>query len=378
MLQLGMSFLVKQLKQTDINGAPLLFLAVHTETERSCFEEVRAEIVAVLSRVGFNTQLMSMDSRKKGIAMYAAMGQHLETFKQVKELIDVQCSWVVDDKGDVDDEVNDEANTRPTPEHDQAKEETEEVRQMWTRLLEWRDDVGRTLLHYASGEGSVQVLREVVKMGTKYDVLETMSAADGNGRTPVMYVLRNMFNRDRGVLELKLGLLADSARDPTGLKGRCKVLSPPGVDLTRNHTVANTVLMHAARGGPEAFDIALNNIWAWDKKSWNLDHALDIELVQGVGEKSVSNHAEAEGPIDMKTWGRGMLLAAAARGGHLEILDIVTAAIRVSGVCVSCRSLFDYLIFFVLAMREKQGAHQMVATVNHVTFRRRKRQQRSS
>lgn len=348
--------LVKQLKGSDLEGAPLLFLAASSRTEETCFDTVKAVIGSVLHTVGFREQLTAVDHRQRGIMTYAAKSNHHTVFVKVCALMKAQCKRACQEERKV---------RVKSKKIDQ--DESSRIDNKWKGLMCCRDDTGRTLLHHASEAGSAQVLEKVVKMAVDEEVFEEMSTVDKNGRTPIMHVLRNEYNEDKEVLHKKVEILWDEPCTRSSWLWKREIQSPK--DLTKiggsgkeRFTMGSTELLHAARGGPHTFALALEksrearSLGKEQKPLDYVDEILGVKMrlrkanTDGKGEdvaergnenskghvRSTSTESTKDveddkgGNSDLLTWGRAMLLAAAARGGHVEVLKQVESGIQVS------------------------------------------------
>lgn len=213
----------------------------------------------------------------------------------------------------------------------------------WENLRR-RDLTGRTILHHAAEAGCSKILSEVMhrlKNGeglTDEEFLE-LSRADENGRTPIMHVLRLRHGyEDDGDLEKQFSMLYKKTRDlertfstqpekigSSGWMQQRKVLHPKEVpkELHGITVKATTELMHAARGGYESLQLALDKVRESTGESIvKIDTALNVTF-----EPELATGTEPAG-LAKEAWGWGMLLAAAARGGHVDVLKAVVYAIE--------------------------------------------------
>lgn len=358
---------MKQLRESDANGAPLLFLAASSKGPRSCFEDVRREIEDTLSAIGLIEQIEAVDRKAaRGILMYAARSNHVGVFREVLRLLEAACKGTLSGQN---------------------------FRKDWETKLKAafmrRDKSRRTLLHHASEAGNAAILRTVVTMAEDYGVFAAMSEPDKNGRTPMMYVLRRRYltGSIADCVRQKFELLWRKHRNagnggwmhrrplrlhpktPRDLRGR------PVDDVSTGRTMeersrlesdqvvvkGTTELIHAAYGGlqtlqlvlektvPEGEEVDLNKV--------DLDEIIGVTLVNKRTDEIMTLNGEPSGD-QLKSWGHGMLLAAAARRGHVDVLDIIEEKIRnpgtggcedhvrraIEAISLSGRSLFTLAI----------------------------------
>ncbi|CAN0415187.1 unnamed protein product, partial [Ectocarpus sp. 13 AM-2016] len=64
---LGVGCLVKQLRAWDINGTPLLFLAISSRSSENCFKTVHDELVTALGKGGLVEQIAASDDLGRNI-----------------------------------------------------------------------------------------------------------------------------------------------------------------------------------------------------------------------------------------------------------------------------------------------------------------------
>lgn len=210
----------------------------------------------------------------------------------------------------------------------------------WAEEVDKIDHTGKTLLHHAAGFGSFEVLDEVVQLCLKTTDGGTLHrSADHMGRTPIMHVLRHKFKYREGDIERKFDLLGRKTMKDDWLA--------PRPVRPRNHVrgftpVGSTGLMHAAQGGPEALNLALGKIRDLHGSDVvKLERVLAMSFVpttEGDSDRKYTGQLGLHQDLDRSdvhqvtpyTWGCGMLLAAAAKGGSVEVLDMVVPAVEVS------------------------------------------------
>lgn len=340
--QLGLSVLVKQLKGLDLEGAPLLFLAASGSTSEKCFGAVQAVIKSVLGMMRVREQLTAMDYRHRGIMMYAAKSNHSTVFTKVHNLMKEHCRRTLHEEQEARTKLEQSSPNRGSP-----SDEFNQFNEKWSALVAHRDGTGRTLLHHASEAGSAEVLKKVVELTIDDGSVEDMSDPDVNGRTPIMHVLRNWHNEDMEIVRRKFDILADIPHTQSTWMMERKICSPQtliggGGPGEERFTVGSTELLHAARGGPCTFALALEkcrvvrNITPGENPLDYIDDILGVRMLVRNGKKVEQYKNRSPDP---RTWGRALLLAAAARGGHVEVLDSVVSAVEVSGKGLRARNL---------------------------------------
>lgn len=165
--------LIKDLRGSDIHGAPLLFQAVRGG-DIGCFDVLRTEIGDTLGKGEVNDQLCARDKMKRTIIMCVAdsdndspkMFEHLtRVLKDVKSR-------------------ESEASRQPASTHH------------W--YLRYKDDKDMTLLHLVARFGKKETFEAVLgayRDPTNRSLFEEhLNAPDKKGRTPLMHLLRNKFN----------------------------------------------------------------------------------------------------------------------------------------------------------------------------------------
>lgn len=307
--KLGIRALVKELRELDIDSTPLLSNAAASRGKHSCFRTAYDLVLTVVGKGGLMEQVEAVDRLDRGILMHAARSNHVQTFREVF---------------DMRKETAASAPTAPAADVGSATEEIGKV-----------DSKGMNCLHHAAEAGCCEVLREVMAKCQQAgpSLYGDMNIPDNRGRTPIMLVLRNSGcygeeedTCDNNDLEEKFDMLfktmpegGEAAKtgwmDPTPVPP-CLTPVPP------RQTRAVTELMHAARGGLESLELALN-------KAARVDGGLTINLDDTLSVKELDSH-DAWVPTDgTRTWGRALLLAAAAKRGDVDVLHHVLNAIDV-------------------------------------------------
>lgn len=392
---------MKELREVDINGAPLLFLAASSRTTDTCFQEVLHVVRAFLGMGGLLEQFETHDYKGRNILMYAARGKNKEIFQYVRALdkeIFVSPRRFAEQRPSAHiglTGVVDERNSRPDDEaccnpvsfvrarclrQDISKrtyKETMVVRssEEWFDRVTKVDFSGKTMLHHAAEAASPAVLNQVFTLtneeGNRNAVKQRMVLPDKNGRTPIMLFLRNKsgsYNKkDDAVAKMNILWLHSG-------KGWLKKREVPPVWKIKSDgqeevasekfiTVGRTELFHAAHGGPVTLDLLLQTIRRRHKKDFCvedgkvvvLDNILGMAVQSdktpdgdGLHEHSTTHLKEhnkwfarlhqtisvdtcqEERNQNARNWGYGMLLAAAVKGGHVEVIKRVVMAIEAS------------------------------------------------
>ncbi|CAM9266840.1 unnamed protein product [Ectocarpus sp. 4 AP-2014] len=354
--RVGIHALVKELRETDIDGVPLLFHAASSRRKHCCFRTVYDLVLSVLGKGGVMEQFEALDGLGRGILMHAARSNHVDTFKDVfrkcrkaaesVRLHDRSNPVANDGRTEVTERtLHDFRGERP-PDFTTRTTEGSADGRLLRDVLGKVDRKGMTCLHHAAEAGSSEVLRGVVKLGSS--LWKDLGASDKSGRTPIMLVLRNAFCCEgeehtcgETDLEDKFGILFDEIpwgplppsgghhytgwMQPSSIKTRCL----PTPKQTPVKTRAVTELMHAARGGVASLELALNKPLPNSKTDFedgfkvHLDRALAVEVfIDGSWRQSQDE------PHRTAIWGRALLLAAAARLGDVDALYHVLVAIE--------------------------------------------------
>lgn len=335
--KLGIRTLVKELREIDIDGAPILFHAASSRREHSCFRTVSDLVGIVLGKGGLMEQVEAVDGLGRRLLMHAARSNDVNVFRRIFDMCKEAAGNMM---------VKDQQHLPQPATKNTADAEEELLREVLIK----KDHIGMNCLHHAADAGCWEVLQEVIDKsqeagGTLY---EDMDKPDKSGCTPIMYVLSNRFGcgegeHDDNNLKIKFDMLYEampfeSHPVPGGhrKKGWMEPSPvPPRVNVsekrnapTAKDTRAMTELMHAARGGLASLNLVLNNPLPSSVRpdgGINLDAALNVELSEHDGE----NYGPWERPKWTQTWGRAMLLAAAAKLGDVDVLYHVLDAIKV-------------------------------------------------
>lgn len=334
-----MSVLVKQLTESDVNGAPLLFQAVSSRENDTCFKAVRDELSSTLGRVGLMEQVNAVDRSFMGIMMYAARSNHINVFRDVGSMLKDQRKRALLEELRMNrnewmeyrqEKITGEGPVGDAIETEWKNESQHQLEEVWKKQVARQDAMGRTLLHHACEAGCVDILQEVVAMASEHKVFHRMKSPDKNERTPMMYILRNTHQDDETHVKAKIEVLWNQGGASDWMQER-EVSRPP--DLVQK-MYGKTELMHAARGGPITLRLALSKIRLANGDG-STDGGVQVNNSLGINTR-LHNGAEEvhrtgyDEYFDTMAWGHGMLLAAAARGGHVTVLNCVLKAIKVS------------------------------------------------
>lgn len=152
------------------------------------------------------------------------------------------------------------------------------------------DTKGRTVLLHAAEAGNTALVRKIIDLG-----LDMEKMTDSNGWTALMYAARG--GRGDRVVSLLLDLYSG---DPESLKA----------ELTKVGLDSSTLLMHAALGGQTTTFSTLRKVMYPGEKEKNVKHPDDPEERVRIEAK---------------------LLAWAAEGGSVKILNKIAEGIKVTG-----------------------------------------------
>lgn len=249
----------------------------------------------------------------------------------------------------------------------------ERIPEKWVDRVIKVDHTGKNMLHHAAEAANLAVLKLVYKLVQElgHDVPERMTVSDLNGRTPIMLFLRNRYdsyNDCEGEARDKMNYLWLRATREGWMKKRDvppvwekESGRPSEVQIQKFTTVGRTELFHAAHGGPVTLDLVLEVIRKYQNRFRSPDG--DVVFLDKVLGMAVQNQETTNGnnqhsthdalptippnekwltrigqkvPVStsleqkVRYWGYGMLLAAAVKGGHVEVIKRVVSAIEVS------------------------------------------------
>eukprot|EP00752_Nemacystus_decipiens_P006636 g5966.t1 len=299
--QLGFDVLVKQLRAWDVNGTPLLCLAASSRSITTCFQTVYDKLHAVLGTVGVAEHVRQQDHMGRNILMHAARGNDVDVFKRVKYLYEEHQHTFADPKAMKGDAI---------------------------RLIEI-DNTGRNVLHHAAEAGCLEVLSEIIHLSLLSGTMAYMDTPDNNGLTPMHHLLRAKYGEPEGRNEIasKFKILWEVSGSWMSPRKVMPWTSADGQD--RIEVSAQTELIHAARGGIPTLQLVLDMMRA----AWKVEEVhLDEVILVNIAEEKDNPPADEE----LASWGWGMLLAAATKGGDTEVLEIVVRAIK-SGILRICK-----------------------------------------
>lgn len=338
--KLGIRKLVKELREIDVDGAPVLFHAASSRRKHSCFRIVYDLVDTVLGKGGLMEQVEAVDGLGRGILIHAARSNNLDTFRQVFSICkeaEEAASFITKDR----------SKKSSSQQHSMGSADANA--RVLRAVLVKHDSVGMNCLHHAAEAGGWEILKEVMKEcqevgGSFY---REMDMPDKRGRTPVMFALRSNTEKDLPDtnLQKKFDMLYSAmpcgpTTAPGGRPGWMRPTSVPSYEPSSTtpdgvKTQAVTELMHAARGGVLSLELALNNILPNCKIEVNGGFTVDLDealKVEGLGQNGLWVQTPAT-----KVWGRAMLLAAAAKLGDPDVLYLVLNAIQV------CRNISGHI-----------------------------------
>lgn len=263
-------------------------------------------------------QVETLDGLGRGILMHAARSNHVDTFDKVFRI------------------VRDAERLKHLGPVDGAQHSTKVDQE----LMKTFDNVEMSCLHHAAEAGCGKVLERVIQICTGSDIstFKDVNKADKRGRTPIMLVLKNSYSAEEEAVSVKasvkgkLDLLLKAMHRDKDRPGKQEWMKPVSISLRVPvvgntkviETLAVTELLHAARGGVASLEVVLSEMLPTEPVDGgfpvNLDEALDVR------EKEHGQWAVA------KTWGRALLLGAAARLGSVDVLYHVLVAIKVRAV----------------------------------------------
>lgn len=240
----------------------------------------------------------------------------------------------------------------------------------WVDRVANVDHTGKNILHHAAEAASLAVLNLVLDLVRHVgkDVRSLMAKVDRNERTPIMLFLRNKYDDDDDA-HAKMTSLWNSAGSEGWMKQRpvppvweIESTGEPGGQSPKSVTVGNTELFHAAHGGLARLELAIEFIRKASQcfgvercgDDVSLDKVLDMKtrsssdgeiqdslnydflniLHRGKWLVNQSQKISASETLNkmetVRNRGKGMLLAAAVKGGHVEVIKRVEVAIKVS------------------------------------------------
>lgn len=201
------------------------------------------------------------------------------------------------------------------------------------------DYTGRNVLHHVAEAGCLDVLNEILLMvrHLSHSANGTMHNPDKNGLTPLHHLLRAKYGEPEGPDDTegpdefphkfeKLWLYGN--KDNFMLQRRVMALPREGQDGVAVSAI--TEVIHAARGGLPSLQLILAKIClmkVWQGKPNNTVVTIEEVLCVAVYGTMEGENAPEQSKLD--AWGWGMLLAAAVKGGHVDVLEHVVHAIKV-------------------------------------------------
>eukprot|EP00903_Cladosiphon_okamuranus_P014653 g13587.t1 len=183
--RLGVCALVKELREIDIDGAPILFHAASCRREHSCFRTAYDLIYTVLGKGGLMEQVEAVDGLGRGILMHAARSAHVETFKEVFDVCEKKAALMIPSSkvhditaADIDELSKFIRDSGPQDFCEYCRDlasnldRADELQKVFEdnyredkprQLLEGTDHVGMNCLHHAAEAGCCDVLKEVIE-----------------------------------------------------------------------------------------------------------------------------------------------------------------------------------------------------------------------
>lgn len=208
--QIGTKLLVRQLRDLDANGAPLLFQAASSKGNLDFFRGVQLLLHSVLGVGGMIEQARAIDNEGKSLTMYAARSEHAGVYRCAVSIVNHAEAAV---------------SMKIAHEHDAYK---------------------KSVLHHAAEAGGPDTLEAVLDSPYKRD----FDRKDIHGRTPIMCLLA--------------GGGCDSDQDQQIVQRKFKTMLHiqfNGDDTTKFRYLVNEgALIHAARGGRRVYEVVLSEM----------------------------------------------------------------------------------------------------------------------
>ena len=214
------------------------------------------------------------------------------------------------------------------------------------------DSRGRSLLHFAAESACKEMLEVVIKQANNLGVYDDMNVADRKGRVPMVYVLRAASPEGEGHIERKeddkcknrkamLKLFLDEQSDNRELQ-LLALIDPQPMTKENKTDEDNTredfpALIYAARGGHTCFNLTRSFIYnvqstespseevCWSDVTFPVDLSAEDDLKWL--DRALGNSTGDGKDVNKTHRRRGKLLAEAAEGGCIKVLEIVIAAI---------------------------------------------------
>lgn len=278
-----------------------------------CLQEVKKVLETTLGKAEMRQQVVAIDRRGRTILMSSTNSGNADIFEATK------CIFL------------------------EGQNDT-----VWARQIQKKTDRrNRLLLHHVASDGSEELVRSYVK-GYKrsYPQKERLlNTPDYKGRTALMYALRNKSKLKKAELKKKVNVLARALAkwpgqreafidtpDVHGNLGQSSGRSPLTRATSRNGPANTppvgglTAIMCAAHGGRDAFDLVFGKLRAFrGGETVSLDFALF-----GIEDDGDEISDESHPRWKEKQQRCGTLLAEAASGGDIAVLNDVIASIKAS------------------------------------------------
>lgn len=276
----------------------------------------------------------AVDLKERSIIFHAAKSQAADVFQAVIRAFDGYRSGCPQNTGNGDQtDVPRKswllAHDVPEPSAPEY-EKRQAVRSIHGRNV-FVDYKGMTVLHVACRWGCPDIvqmiLKEVSNQGADF-VRDFLRIVDDLGRTPLMNALRHDHGTNARGLDsvgLVLDALVDRANN-TAYPEKLRLFTlPPSPKFD------SSALMHAAFGGPKRLEFVQSYICSLvqhvqhDPATHPCHGGLRLDYALGIEHKS---------PTKLDRY--GILLAAAASGGHSCVLEDIIDAIKVRSLCSPC------------------------------------------
>ena len=309
--------LVDRLRDADVRGAPLLFHAA--SNSKDTLELVETYIRDYLGEWGLTEQALSYDDKGRSMLVYAVRSGNVDVYKCAQKLL---------------------------PESTTISEESEE--NINFKNLDTR---GKSLLHFAAESACKEMLGIVIKQAKKLGVYNNMNVADWKGRVPMAYVLRAASPEDAGHIEstedekrenrkAMLKLFFDERSGHEVLRGA--LIDPQSMTNKENKNYEDNTredfpaLVYAARGGHTCFNLTRSFFYnvestespseevCWSDGIFPVDLSAEDDLKWL--DRALGNSTGDGYDVSKTHRRRGKLLAEAAKGGCIRVLEIVIAA----------------------------------------------------
>ncbi|CBN79093.1 hypothetical protein Esi_0176_0047 [Ectocarpus siliculosus] len=255
--RLGRGGLVTQLRESDINGAPLAFQAAGG-VSAACFESVSKVMHKTLGRNELRQQVQAVDLKERSIIFHAPKSQAANVFQAVIRAFDGDgggCPRNTDTGDQTEDPrkswlLADDLPESPAPEH----KKRQAIRSICGRNV-FVDYTGMTALHVTCPWGCPDIVEMILKEASKQgqdSVQDFLRIVDNSGRTALMHAVRHdhgIYARELDSVCLILGALVDRANN-TAYPEKLGLFTQPA-----SPKFDSSALMYAAYGGPKRLEV---------------------------------------------------------------------------------------------------------------------------